>query len=36
MAIDVLRVEGGRITEIVTFLGDLFPVFELPPSLPSK
>jgi len=30
LAIDVLRIEEGVITEIVTFPGDLFPRFDLP------
>jgi RNA polymerase sigma-70 factor, ECF subfamily len=33
MALDVLRVEDGRVAEIVTFPGSLFPAFDLPPSL---
>jgi hypothetical protein len=27
---DVLRIEGGLITEIVTFMPDNFPLFGLP------
>jgi RNA polymerase sigma-70 factor (ECF subfamily) len=30
LAIDVLRIEEGVITEIVTFPGDIFPRFDLP------
>jgi len=30
LALDVLRIEGGLITEIVTFMPDSFPLFELP------
>jgi RNA polymerase sigma-70 factor (ECF subfamily) len=33
LALDVLRVEEGLITEIVTFPGDLFKDFGLPPTL---
>ncbi|MGH2945656.1 MAG: hypothetical protein ACRDPC_05240 [Solirubrobacteraceae bacterium] len=33
LALDVLRIEGGRITEITTFCGELFPAFGLPESL---
>jgi RNA polymerase sigma-70 factor (ECF subfamily) len=32
LALDVLRIEEGAITEIVAFPGSLFPAFELPPS----
>jgi RNA polymerase sigma-70 factor (ECF subfamily) len=30
---DVLCVHAGRIAEITTFGADLFPVFDLPPTL---
>jgi RNA polymerase sigma-70 factor (TIGR02960 family) len=30
---DVMRIEGGMIAEITTFNADLFPAFELPPTL---
>jgi hypothetical protein len=30
MALDVLRIEEGLITEIVTFVPDTFPLFGLP------
>ena len=30
MALDVLRIEDGLITEIVVFTPDLFPMFGLP------
>src|SRR5262249_25613257 len=30
LAMDVLRIEGGLITEIVTFMPDNFPAFGLP------
>jgi RNA polymerase sigma-70 factor (ECF subfamily) len=30
LALDVLRIEGGLITEIVTFMPDTFPLFGLP------
>lgn len=33
LAIDVLRIEDGMVAEIVTFPGNLFPAFELPPKL---
>jgi RNA polymerase sigma-70 factor (ECF subfamily) len=33
LALDVLRVEEGRVAEIITFSGSLFPAFELPPKL---
>ncbi len=33
LALDVLRIEGGRITEITTFSKRLFPAFGLPESL---
>jgi hypothetical protein len=29
----VLRIEQGKVAEIVTFPGNLFPAFELPPRL---
>jgi RNA polymerase sigma-70 factor (ECF subfamily) len=35
LAIDVLRVTGGTITEIVTFHGDQFPRLGLPERLPA-
>jgi RNA polymerase sigma-70 factor (ECF subfamily) len=33
LALDVLRIEGGQIAEIVTFDGSVFPAFGLPASL---
>jgi len=30
LALDVLRIEGGMITEIVVFMPDNFPAFGLP------
>jgi hypothetical protein len=33
MALDVLRIEEGLITEIVVFLPDTFPLFGLPISM---
>ena len=33
LAMDVLRIEGGLITEIVTFMPDNFPLFGLPMSM---
>ncbi|HSI81391.1 MAG TPA: sigma-70 family RNA polymerase sigma factor [Solirubrobacterales bacterium] len=33
LALDVLRIEEGRVAEIVTFPPDVFGVFELPPEL---
>jgi RNA polymerase sigma-70 factor (ECF subfamily) len=33
LGVDVLRIEGGLIAEIVTFCGHLFPVLGLPPTL---
>jgi RNA polymerase sigma-70 factor (ECF subfamily) len=33
LAIDLLRIEEGRITEIVAFPPDLFPALNLPPKL---
>ena len=33
LALDVLRIEGGEIAEIVTFDGSVFPAFRLPASL---
>lgn len=33
LAMDILRIEGGLITEIVTFAPDHFPLFGLPPVL---
>ena len=35
LTIDVLRVTGGAITEIVTFHGDQFPRLGLPQRLPA-
>ena len=35
LTIDVLRVTGGAITEIVTFHDDQFPRLELPERLPA-
>ena len=31
--LDVLRVEGGQIAEIIAFVPELFPAFGLPPLL---
>ena len=33
LALDVLRVEEGKVVEIVAFPADLFPAFGLPPTL---
>ena len=33
LALDVLRIEEGKVAEIITFMGDRFPDFELPPKL---
>ena len=34
LALDVLRIEGGRVAEISTFVfPELFPAFGLPPAL---
>jgi RNA polymerase sigma-70 factor (ECF subfamily) len=33
LAIDVLRIEGGAITEIIAFGAPMFPAFGLPPEL---
>jgi RNA polymerase sigma-70 factor (ECF subfamily) len=33
LALDVIRIEEGAVAEIVTFPADLFPAFELPPTL---
>ena len=33
LALDVLRVEDGKVVEIVAFSADLFPAFGLPPTL---
>jgi hypothetical protein len=33
-AIDLLRIEGGRIVELAAFHADLFGAFGLPPVLP--
>jgi RNA polymerase sigma-70 factor (ECF subfamily) len=33
LALDVLRVEDGKVVEIVAFTADLFPAFGLPPTL---
>jgi hypothetical protein len=34
LALDVLRMEGGRVAEITSFVfPELFPAFGLPPSL---
>ena len=35
MALDVLRIEDGRIAEIVTFAPEVFEAFGLPPTLES-
>jgi RNA polymerase sigma-70 factor, ECF subfamily len=32
-SLDVLRVEGARIVEVVGFTADRFPAFGLPPAL---
>ena len=33
LALDVLRIEEGKVAEIVTFPGSVLPAFELPPTL---
>ena len=33
LAVDVLRIEGGRVAEIVAFGPEVFPAFGLPPSV---
>jgi len=33
LALDVLRIEDGAVAEITTFVPDLFPAFDLPPTL---
>jgi RNA polymerase sigma-70 factor (ECF subfamily) len=33
LAIDVLRIEGGAVAEIIAFPGTVFPAFDLPPKL---
>ena len=33
MALDVLRIAGGQVADIVTFDGSLFGMFGLPPAL---
>jgi RNA polymerase sigma-70 factor (ECF subfamily) len=33
LAIDVLRIEDGKLAEIIAFPGHLFPAFDLPPTL---
>jgi len=33
LAVDVLRVEDGKLVEITTFESSLFPAFGLPPTL---
>jgi RNA polymerase sigma-70 factor (ECF subfamily) len=35
LAVDVLRIEGGAITEIIMFSGELFPALGLPNTIPS-
>ena len=35
LTLDVLRITGGAITEIVTFHDDQFPQFGLPERLPA-
>lgn len=35
LTVDVLRISGGAITEIVTFHGDRFPMLGLPDRLPA-
>ena len=35
LAVDMLRVEDGRIAEIVAFHADVFPALGLPPKLPA-
>ncbi|KAA1424808.1 sigma-70 family RNA polymerase sigma factor [Mumia zhuanghuii] len=36
LTIDVLRIAGGAITEIITFHADQFPLLELPERLPAS
>ena len=37
LAIDVLRIEAGRVAEITSFVfPELFPAFGLPPTLTSE
>lgn len=37
LALDVLRIEGGRVAEITSFVfPGLFPAFSLPPALPER
>jgi RNA polymerase sigma-70 factor (ECF subfamily) len=37
LALDVLRIEGGRVAEITSFVfPGLFPAFGLPPALPGR
>jgi RNA polymerase sigma-70 factor, ECF subfamily len=37
LAFDVLRIEGGRVAEIASFVfPELFPAFGLPPTLPDR
>ena len=37
LALDVLRVEGGRVAEITSFVSPgLFPAFGLPPALSDE
>jgi RNA polymerase sigma-70 factor (ECF subfamily) len=33
LALDVLRIEGGEVTQIVTFPPEVYPAFGLPPAL---
>ncbi|MGH3092346.1 MAG: RNA polymerase subunit sigma-70, partial [Gaiellaceae bacterium] len=33
LALDVLRIENGKVVEITAFVSDLFPAFGLPPTL---
>jgi RNA polymerase sigma-70 factor, ECF subfamily len=35
LAVDVLRIEGGAITEIITFSASFFPALGLPNTIPS-
>lgn len=35
LAVDLLRVEDGRIAEIIAFTAEVFPALDLPPKLPG-
>jgi RNA polymerase sigma-70 factor, ECF subfamily len=35
LAVDLLRIEDGLITEIIAFPGSVFPALDLPPKLPG-